>query len=62
MNQQQRDAAAQQWLSRAQKIAADVLAQNETAWQTLTQKLLQHETVDGQGVKECFEQQKSGRT
>ena len=55
ISQQQRDMAAQQWLTRAQQLAAKVLEENENAWKKLTEKLLAEEAVDGEGVQACFE-------
>jgi len=55
VSQQQRDAAAQQWLAQAQKLASEVLDEHAQAWEKLTRKLLNEETVDGAGVQECFE-------
>ena len=54
VSQQQRDAAAQQWLAQAQKLASEVLDEHAQAWEKLTRKLLNEETVDGAGVQECF--------
>ena len=54
MNQQQKEMAAQQWLNRAQQMAAEVLEAQHDAWQQLTEKLLEEEVVDGKTVLECF--------
>ncbi len=54
MNQSQRDAAAQQWLNQAQRLAAETLDVHQQAWQTLTDKLLEEEAVDGETVLNCF--------
>ena len=54
MNQVQREAAAQQWLNRAQQLAAETLEKNNHAWRTLTEKLLEQEAVDGDAVLSCF--------
>ena len=54
MNQNQRDAAAQQWLNEAQRMAAEVLDIHHQAWQTLTDKLLAEEAVDGSAMRSCF--------
>ncbi len=54
MNQTQRDAAAQQWLNEAQRLAAEVLDIHHQAWQMLTDKLLAEEAVDGEAVLNCF--------
>ena len=54
MSQTQRDAAAQQWLNEAQRLAAEVLETHHQAWQMLTDKLLAEEAVDGETVLSCF--------
>lgn len=54
MSQTQRDAAAQQWLNEAQRLAAEVLEIHHQAWQLLTDKLLAEEAVDGETVLSCF--------
>lgn len=54
MNQTQRDAAAQQWLNEAQRLAAEVLDIHHQAWKTLTELLFAEESVDGEAVLGCF--------
>ena len=54
MSQQQKDAAAQSWLSQAQQMASDVIEEHHGAWKKLTEKLLDEEAVDGKTVLECF--------
>ena len=55
MNQQQKDMAAQQWLSEGQRMAAGVLEEQDEAWKRLTDRLLIDEAVDGETVLKCFE-------
>ena len=55
MSQQQKDIAAQQWLSEAQRMAAKVLEEHNAAWNRLTERLLAEEAVDGEVVLSCFE-------
>ncbi len=52
--QQQRDAAAQQWLRESQKLAAEVLGAHADAWQRLTEALLEKETVGGAEVRQMI--------
>ena len=54
VSQQQKDAAVQSWLSQAQQMASEVIERHHAAWQKLTEKLLDEETVDGKAVMECF--------
>ncbi len=49
-SQQQRDAAAQQWLREGQQAAAQVLAVHREAWQAVTDRLLEEETIEGEAV------------
>ncbi len=54
-NQQQRDMAAQQWLSQARQLAAGVLNSYRPAWEKLTRRLVREETVDGSAVRACLD-------
>ena len=54
MSQQMKDIAAQQWLNRAQQLAADTLEEHHESWQRLTDALLREETLDGSAVLQCF--------
>ena len=53
-SQQQKDMAAQQWLTEAQKLAAQVLQEHRGAWAALMELLLDKETADGEDVKDCM--------
>ena len=53
-NQQQKDAACQQWLNQGQQMAARVLCDHANAWRRLQEMLLEKECVDGDAVQECL--------
>jgi len=57
VSQQQKELAIQQWLERAQQMAAEVLDKYQEAWQCLLERLLMEEAVDGEAVRECFEKE-----
>ena len=55
-NQQQKDAACQQWLEQGRQMAARVLGDHAPAWQKLQELLLEEECVDGETVHRCLAQ------
>lgn len=54
-SQQQKDQAAQQWLSQGRLLAAGTLRAHQAAWERLTRLLMERESVDGQDVARCLE-------
>lgn len=54
-SQQHKDMAAQEWMHQGQQMAQEVLMHFRSAWEQLTESLLEHETVDGVEVKRCME-------
>ena len=55
-SQQQKDLAAQQWLSQGRLLAAGTLRTHRAAWEHLTALLLERESVDGTDVARCLEE------
>lgn len=55
-SQQQKDLAAQQWLSQGRLLAAGILRSRRVAWERLTALLLERESVDGGEVARCLEE------
>lgn len=55
-SQPQRDAAQQQWLTMAQKLAANMLRRYGKAWESLTVALLKRECLAGDEVRACLEE------
>ena len=54
-SQQQKDQAAQQWLSQGRLLAAGTLRAHQAAWERLTRLLMERESVDGEEVARCLE-------
>ncbi|MEG0269504.1 MAG: AAA family ATPase, partial [Clostridia bacterium] len=52
--QSQKDFAAQQWLRNGQHLAATVLRRYQSAWERLTQLLLERETLGQSEVLDCI--------
>ncbi|MEG2718535.1 MAG: AAA family ATPase [Clostridia bacterium] len=52
--QSQKDFAAQQWLRNGQQLAATVLRRYQSAWERLTQLLLERETLGQTEVLDCI--------
>ncbi len=55
-SQQQKDMAAQQWLTQGRQLAAGALRTYRAAWERLTRMLLERESVDGTEVLRCLEE------
>ena len=53
-SQAQRDMAAQQWLARAQQLAAAMLVRYLPSWKRITALLLQRETLGRKDVLQCI--------
>ena len=52
--QAQRDMAAQQWLTQGRQMAETLLKRHRAAWEMLTERLLERETLSGGDVAECL--------
>jgi len=59
-SQQQKDMACQQWLNQGQKMAVQVLQEHCGAWNRLTCRLLEEESLDGDAVWHCLKEENGG--